>query len=37
MADDWRDRVWELFDRSVELNDDQRKEWLDRECQSDDT
>lgn len=37
MPDDWRERVWELFDRSVELTDDQRKELLDRECQSDAT
>ncbi len=37
MADDWRERVWDLFDRAVELTDDQRKELLDRECDSDAT
>ncbi len=37
MADDWRERVWDLFDRAVELTEDQRKELLDRECHSDDT
>ena len=36
MSDEWRERVWDLFDRAVELNDDLRRELLDRECGADD-
>ena len=35
MSDQWRERVWELFDRAVELNDTQRRELLDWECGAD--
>ncbi len=35
MADERRDRIWDLFDRCIDLSNDQRKLFLDRECQSD--
>ena len=35
MSDAGRERIWDLFDRALELSDDQRKVLLDRECESD--
>ena len=32
MSEDWRNQVWDLFDRAAELDYEQRQELLDREC-----